>query len=359
MIKFNLALHRKHLRVCLTYLTGLLLSCAAANVFAVVVLQYHHVDNKTPPSTSISSELFEKHLAFIEENGYQVWSLVDVISHLKASKPIPDKVVSITFDDAYESIYQAAYPLLKKRQWPFTVFVATEPVENRLNTFISWAELREMSDYGATIANHTHSHAHLVRRNSEETEAEWLERVRDEITLAERLIQQHVGKAEKLFAYPYGEYTKEIRTLLTDLGYTAFGQQSGAIGPGMAMTALPRFPMTDRFGAMAQFETKIASLPMATKTVKPDVKIVMGDELAEGLNIQFTAKYNAISCFFEGKPLELKQSNNEVLIKQMPDLPVGRSRINCTAASEQKQRFHWFSHAWIKPNSDGSWYAEH
>lgn len=321
---------------------------------AAVVLQYHHVDDKSPPSTSISPELFEKHLEYIEENGFEVWSLPDVVEHLKASKPLPDKVVSITFDDAYRSIYQSAYPMLRDRGWPFTIFVATQPVEQKLSSFITWAELKEMSKNGATIANHTHSHAHLVRQLAEENTATWLQRVREEITRPERLIEKNLGKTEKLFAYPYGEYTAEVQALLKELGYTAFGQQSGAVGQDLDMTALPRFPMTNVFGAMSQFKTKVASLPMAAKKLAPDLKIVTGDALAEGLSIQFTKQYAGITCFFEGQPLKLKQTRESIVIEAFPVLPVGRSRINCTAPSEELGRFYWFSHAWIKPKPDGS-----
>lgn len=343
----------------ISWLAGALFYISTQEVFAAVLLQYHHVDNDTPPSTSISPELFETHLEYIEENGFKVWPLPDVIGHLKASKPLPDKVVSITFDDAYSSIYRVAYPLLRERKWPFTIFVATEPVEQKLNSFISWAELKEMSENGATIANHTHSHAHLVRRQENESETAWLARVHDEISKAEVLIEQHLGKAEKLFAYPFGEYTSEVQTLLNNLGYTAFGQQSGAIGSNMDTTALPRFPMTNVFGAMKQFKTKVASLPMAVRTLEPDVKIVTGNELAGGLSLQFVSEHPNIACFFEGKPLDVQQSNKHISIENLPDLPVGRSRINCTAPSDKQGRFYWFSHSWIKPNPDGSWYAEH
>lgn len=359
MTNLPINLERRRMPFYISWLAGAILYIFTPAVFAAALLQYHHVDDKTPPSTSISPELFETHLEYIEENGFEVWSLPDVVEHLRASKPLPDKVVSITFDDAYRSIYDTAYPMLRARQWPFTIFVATEPVEQKLKSFISWTELKEMSENGATIANHTHSHAHLVRQLAQETEAAWLKRVREEITRPERLIKQHLEKAEKLFAYPYGEYTSEVQTLLQELGYYAFGQQSGAAGLDMNMTALPRFPMTNIFGSMKQFETKVASLPMAARKLEPELKIVTGNELADGLSIQFTKTYSGISCFFEGQPLEIKQSNDSILIEKMPDLPVGRSRINCTAPSAEQGRFYWFSHAWIKPKPDGSWYAEH
>ena len=327
-------------------------------VQAAVILQYHHVDDTTPPSTSISPTLFEQHLAYIEEHNFDVWPLPKAIAQLKANKALPDKVVIITFDDAYESIYRNAYPLLKSRGLPFTVFVATQPIEQKLASFMSWSELNEMANNGATIANHTHTHAHLVRRLTGESEDAWLARLQEEINQPEQLIQKHISQTDKLFAYPYGEYTKQIQSLLEEMGYTAFGQQSGAIGLNMEMTSLPRFPMTNRFGAMPQFETKIWSLPMAAERLEPDIKIVSGSEFARGFVIQFKEYRAGLNCFFEGQPLTLAQDQKRVKIDAFPELPVGRSRINCTAPSGQSGRFYWFSHAWIKPKPDGSWYEE-
>ncbi len=131
----------------------------SAPAFSAVILQYHHVSTTTPASTSISPTLFVAHLDYIEQNNYEVWALPKVIGYLKAANDLPDNVVVITFDDAYDSIYEAAYPLLKQKKMPFTVFVATEPAQQKLKSFMTWAQLREISEHGATVANHTHTHA--------------------------------------------------------------------------------------------------------------------------------------------------------------------------------------------------------
>ena len=66
------------------------------------------------------------HLQLIEDSGYQVVGLDEVASLLRQQKPLPDRALLMTFDDAYDSIYREAFPLLKKKEWPFTVFVATQ-----------------------------------------------------------------------------------------------------------------------------------------------------------------------------------------------------------------------------------------
>jgi len=336
----------------------LLFACQSS--IAAVVLQYHHVSQSTPPSTSVSPSLFEAHLNYIASQGYQVWPLPRVVSYLKANKEIPDKTVVITFDDAYSSIYEHAYPLLKKRNWPFTVFVATQAIEQKLKPFMSWSQLTEMATTtNATLANHTHTHLHLVRRKTNESHQAWLTRIDQDIEIAETLLQERTGQSNKLLAYPYGEYTQDVQDLVSARGYTAFGQQSGALGLGQDLSALPRFPMTNRFGAMTQFKTKIASLPLIAEHISPKAKIITEREFDKGLSILFKTLRPRTQCYFQGAALKTHESEGRLHIEQLPNIPIGRSRINCTAPSTEQGRYYWFSLDWMRPMPDGSWYVEH
>lgn len=93
---------------------------------------------------------------YLEKNNSTVVPLLELTEKLRKGEPLPDKTVAITFDDSYASVYDSAYPRLKKRGWPFTFFVNTDAVgTSRL--FVTWAQLREMAAQGVTIANHTTS----------------------------------------------------------------------------------------------------------------------------------------------------------------------------------------------------------
>ena len=63
----------------------------------------------------------------------------------RAVRRSDEKIVAITFDDAYRSIYATAFPNLRARGWPFTIFVATRLVEEENPQYLTWAELAEMS----------------------------------------------------------------------------------------------------------------------------------------------------------------------------------------------------------------------
>jgi peptidoglycan/xylan/chitin deacetylase (PgdA/CDA1 family) len=357
--------------VCQVWLRNLLLLlCLLANATqAAVILQYHHVSDDTPASTSISPQLFEQHLAYLADNGFQVWPLPTLIEHLKVKKALPDKVVVITFDDAYDSIYQRAFPLLKARAFPFTVFVSPQPIEQKLKSFMSWPQLAEMQQAGATVANHSFEHAHLVRRLENETEKQWLKRIEDDIERAQQILSSRLGDLPKLLAYPYGEFDRRLAEKMAEMGYVAFGQQSGAVSDLHTFAELPRFPMTNVFGEMSQFKTKVASLPFPALSVSPDRRLIDKASQPKQLRIRLhpqAVHEQQISCYFSGKgrlPVQVNRASDAILLEidTLPDMPPGRARLNCTAPSSDNKlsgRFHWFSWFWMRKHNDGRWYEE-
>ena len=52
--------------------------------------------------------------------------------------------MAITIDDAFISVYKEGWPLLKEYNYPFTLFVATDPIDQRLNGYMNWDQLREL-----------------------------------------------------------------------------------------------------------------------------------------------------------------------------------------------------------------------
>ena len=111
---------------------------------AATVLIYHHVSNTMPASTSISPERFIAHMDYLEKNNYHIVPLLELTEKLRKGEALADKTIAITFDDSYGDVYTSAYPILKKRGWPFTFFVNTKAVGSG-KLFVTWDQLREMS----------------------------------------------------------------------------------------------------------------------------------------------------------------------------------------------------------------------
>lgn len=346
-----------------------LVSLALKGDTGAVILQYHHVSAQTPAITSISPERFKAHIETIVTQGYQVMPLTTIVDALSAGKNLPDKAVAITFDDAYKNIFTNAFPVLKKHRLPFTIFVATDYIVEDSTQYLSWDELREMRLSGAIVANHTSSHTHLLRKRQHETHVQWLKRVEQEILVAEQILRKNIPAtdnhepAKKLLAYPYGEYDEHIQRVVKKLGFVAFGQQSGAVGPTADFSALPRFPLSGIYSDQESFATKLATLPLPIKN-QPRNPLLPADEPMPLLVMSFEQNgvdLSSLRCFGPDGAMQIKRlDKNRVSTKVTSPLPIGRSRYNCTmpVPEANPERFYWFSQLWIRPNSDGSWYPE-
>jgi peptidoglycan/xylan/chitin deacetylase (PgdA/CDA1 family) len=333
----------------------------AIYVDAGVVLLYHHVDEGTPAITSIAPSQFNRHLDIIEAEGFTVLPLDELVRRSMGASSGPEtsdeKIVSITFDDAYRSIYTNAFPNLQARSWPFTIFVATRLIEEGNPHYLTWADLAEMSMHGATIANHTNSHTHMIRRLEAETEDRWKNRMRAELLEAKGLLAKH-GLDSNLFAYPYGEYDAETLNLVGELRMIGFGQQSGAIGPHSNPLLLPRFPLAGVYAGEAAFRDKLRSLPLPV--LQPEVEPIVSDNFKPPLELSFvTNKLDLarLTCYGPGGLMTLSETKpSSVLATPVAEVSIGRTRYNCTLP--KGNRFYWFSQLWIRKQSDGSWYHE-
>lgn len=347
-------------------LLALLLTWQPAS--ALVVLQYHHISENAPHATSISPALFEAHLQFLEDNNFRVVDIAELEKYLKSEAGIPDGTVIITFDDGYRSIYSEAYPRLKKRGWPFTVFVNSKPHDEKNPSFMSWKQLKEMSKHGATIGNHTDSHLHMIRRLANEDTGDWLERMEREIDFAENRIKKEIGDKPRYFAWPFGEYNSELQKLLKKKGYLAFGQQSGPVSKDSDPQVLPRFPFGGDYGKLDEFGTKVFSLPLPVNSIETeaaghgrftDPELPMGVDIPVlRINTPLARYLKNFQCFASGQgKINTEVQSSTIVVKATRPLNVGRSRYNCTADSGNG-RFYWYSQLFIKRNKDGTWYRE-
>src|SRR4030042_2275037 len=128
------------------------------------------------------------------------------------------KSVVITIDDNWHSIYEIAFPILKKYGYPATLFVYTDLIFPGGKT-LSWDLLAEMSRGGIAIQCHTKSHRNLAKRTGQESFREYFEAVKKELTESAEIIRKRLNKDVKYLAYPYGETNPLIIALLMKLGY--------------------------------------------------------------------------------------------------------------------------------------------
>jgi len=90
-----------------------------------LILRYHrvHPDGwNSAYELGIARSVFEAQLDFLTRT-CTVVSLADLCAGLTSRRPLPDRAVSLTFDDGYRDNYSEAFPALRARGLPATVFV--------------------------------------------------------------------------------------------------------------------------------------------------------------------------------------------------------------------------------------------
>ena len=99
------------------------------------ILIYHSISDeencfiKSPTNIWVYHRLFIDHMEYIKKY-YNVVSLQQLIESIKKGQLTPGSLV-ITFDDGFADNYRFAYPVLKKFRLPATIFIATEPIDEK------------------------------------------------------------------------------------------------------------------------------------------------------------------------------------------------------------------------------------
>ncbi len=300
------------------------------------------------------------HLA---ENDFHIWPLPKLVRTLRAGGEVPERTVALTFDDAYASVHDEVFPRLQERGWPFTVFVAPGVTDKGLDAHASWDELRAMAAAGATIANHSMDHPHMVAHGDRDRSA-WLAAMRAQIVQAQARLEAEIEAPARLFAWPFGEYSPPLQSMLAELDFVGFGQQSGAVGPDSDYTALPRYPLATAFASLDSFALKARSRPLPVARAEPASGVLAADarrpELALHLG-EGPYRPASVRCYIGGSPVDIRLGDatpSTLRVRPSQPLPTGRTKINCTAPATDGNQWFWYSHVWMKPNPDGTWYSD-
>ena len=321
------------------------------------ILLYHHVSSSTPASTSISPEAFKSHMEYLDAH-HTVVSLQDVVSAIQHNSTLPENAVAITFDDGYANILDNAHPILADLGFPYTVFINPDEIGVGPKQ-LTWEQVIAMHNDGVVFANHTLDHLHMLNGEQAMGERAWLEKVWQNVESAEKKIEDKLDISLKYLAYPFGEYNTALANKLKAEGYIGFGQHSGAVGPSSDMQALPRFPAAGPYANLATLKTKLNSLAMpVTQSSHKDPRMTARN-LSSPISLTIDSddvRLTQVNCFFGGDPIETSLEENVLTFTLDETLPVGRSRVNCTAPSNaQSGRYYWYSTPFFVADENGNY----
>lgn len=311
----------------------------------LVVLQYHHVSDSTPPSTSTSVSLFEGQMDMIDDLGIDVVPLESGTRDALDGKLKGHKQVAITFDDAYESVYSSAVPELDKRGYPYTIFVNTDAIGS--HGYMTWDQLAEVRDRsGVTIANHSEDHGHLARRPNE-SRGDWAQRVESSLDTAQETLADRLGIDVPMFAYPYGEFDEALEEKITERGWLGYGQQSGAIGATSGATRLPRFPMANAYGQLNSLKDKLHSKALPVDANELPDGVIEENPPTLSFTVPDAISADQLTCFASGQGrVDFEVSGDNFVLKAPESFNSRRFRYNCTHPAPDGS-FYWLSQQWL------------
>ena len=308
-----------------------------------VILMYHRFGEDKYPTTNIRLDQFEAHLEKLADGNYNVLPLEKIIQHLQNETDLPDRTVAITIDDAYLSVFTEAWPRLKAKNFPFTIFVATNPIDQKHSNYMNWDQIRQLQADGVGIGSQTKNHPHMHQIS--------LENIDTELTESNQRFLSELGLRPTLFAYPYGEYNLAVIDRVTSAGFTAaFGQNSGIAHGSNGFFELPRFALNERYGNIERLSLAINGLPLKVSQTLPADMVVANNPPTFGFTLsQDIAGNRQLRCFNSkyGK-LVVERLGPRAEIRFPGALPKGRSRVNCTMPGPNG-RWRWFGRQFLVP----------
>ena len=313
-----------------------------------VVVMYHRFGDGRYPSTNTTIEQFEQHLEELAAGSYTVLPLIEIVDKLQSGEPLPDRAVAITVDDAFISVYEEAFPRFMQMGFPFTLFVATRSIDAGLRGYASWDQIREMQAAGVDIGSQSHTHPHLHRIP--------LEGVRNEIEVSNRRFLEELGLVPALHAYPFGEYSPEVRDAMREAGFkAAFGQHSGVVHPSEHPYEYPRFTFNESYGSLERFRLAVNAMPIPVSEVVPESGVLVENPPLIGFTVEEGIEpLGQLQCFATGMGAVKTIPLGRRIEIRLPDAFNGpRGRLNCTMPVVQNGRatgrWRWFGRQYVQP----------
>lgn len=309
---------------------------------SAVVLNYQRFGEEKHPQTNVRTDQFAAHVKLLSDGRYNVVSAESIVDTLFSDGILPNRSVAITIDDAYRSAYEVAWPLLRDAGLPFTLFISTDHIDQELPGFMSWDQIRELRDAGATIGLHTAGHVHMLANSDDDNRAD--------LARALASFERELGQRPKLFSYPHGEMGAAAAALIKQAGMTAaFGQHSGVVNATLDRYFLPRFSINAKYGETEEFRRRIDALGLPIHDLTPaDPHMKGGEAPVVAFSLDGTlGRAKRFACFYAQGDEDFVEipvtdsGNGRMELRFEKPFRSGPWRLNCTLPTGGK-RHRWF-----------------
>lgn len=211
----------------------------------VPILLYHRFGPTVVDGMTVTTAVFESHLAFLRDNGYTVIPLRQLIEYyLRKGPPPPAQAVVIVADDAHKSVYTDMYPLIRKYHIPVTLFIYPSAISNA-SYAMTWDQLRELKKSGLfDFQSHTYWHPNFKKDKKKLPPSEYERAVEMQLRKSKERLEKELGVKVDMLAWPFGLYDEELMAKASASGYVAaFTIERHHTSASDNLMTLPRYLM--------------------------------------------------------------------------------------------------------------------
>lgn len=215
---------------------------------SISILMYHQVGDFAPMrehrANYCDRRRFARQMRLLARLGYRVLDLDTALACLAGERLAPPRALVLTFDDAYDSFYDYALPVLQAHGFPATVYAISGWIGRRAEWFakdpgrpvpslMSADRLRQICAAGMTVGSHTASHAKLGEASPEALRAELCD--------SKSALEDLLGEEVRHLCYPFGSFDRDAVHAAAETGYaSATTCLRGIATPADHPLALPR-----------------------------------------------------------------------------------------------------------------------
>lgn len=166
-------------------------------------IYYHNIvsDRKGDSFQDVELNKFKEQMLYLRNSGYETL-LFKEIEEVQQQNDNCKKHILITFDDGFRSNYELVFPLMKKLELKFCIFLRIDKIDND-DDYLTWDMIKEMHGSGlVSFGAHTYSHISSIEINPNN--------YKREVLSVNRAIQENTGEPVEDFCFPYGYYNDEI-----------------------------------------------------------------------------------------------------------------------------------------------------
>jgi peptidoglycan/xylan/chitin deacetylase (PgdA/CDA1 family) len=235
----------------------------------ILVLCYHAVSERWPADLAVTPSQLEDQLRYLLRRGYRGATFTGALT-----RPVTGRTLAVTFDDAFRSVFDLAFPLLRRLSLPATVFVPTAfagterpmswpgidhwsggPYAAELMP-LSWDELRELAAAGWEVGSHSRTHPRLTRLDDAA--------LAREVSASREDCEQRLGQPCTSIAYPFGDVDARVLAAVDRAGFQA-GAALGDRPHRGSQLEWPRFGVS-REDSIARFRRQVSPFVRRLRT---------------------------------------------------------------------------------------------